>query len=197
MPHHTALHKTVITQPATARAALAAWACACIWAAPQLAQAQSLYVQYGAAERNAYSVTLGAQWPWQHWQYPLGGGGVLGGHWDLSLGRWHAPLKNGRPSKDTWVLAAAPVLRWRGAAESHWFMQAGLGLSLAMNRRYTTQRNRFSTRYNFASHIGAGRTFGTQRQHEMLLRVEHHSNASIKRPNPGENFLQLRYAWRF
>jgi len=76
-------------------------------------------------------------------------------------------------------------------------MQAGLGLSLALNRRYATQRNRFSTRYNFASHIGAGRTFGTQRQHEVLLRVEHHSNASIKRPNPGENFLQLRYTWRF
>jgi len=200
MPNHTAWQKTVFTQSTSAgRAASviagAALAIGCALGAQQ-AKAQSLYAQYGAAERNAYALTLGAQLPWRNWQYTLGGG-VLDGHWDISLGRWHAPLKHGRPNKDTWVLAAAPVLRWRGAHDSPWFMQAGLGLSLALNRRYATQRNRFSTRYNFVSHIGAGRTFGIQNQHEMLLRVEHHSNASIKRPNPGENFLHVRYAWRF
>lgn len=29
------------------------------------------------------------------------------------------------------------------------------------------------------------------------LRLQHFSNASIRHPNPGENFVQLRYARRF
>ena len=39
--------------------------------------------------------------------------------------------------------------------------------------------------------------FGEQKLNEISLRFEHHSNAAIKQPNPGENFLQLRYARRF
>ena len=31
----------------------------------------------------------------------------------------------------------------------------------------------------------------------VILRVEHTSNASIKKPNPGENFVQLRYGYTF
>jgi len=29
------------------------------------------------------------------------------------------------------------------------------------------------------------------------LRIQHSSNASLKKPNPGQNFLQLRYARHF
>jgi hypothetical protein len=29
------------------------------------------------------------------------------------------------------------------------------------------------------------------------LRIQHSSNASLKHPNPGQNFLQLRYARHF
>jgi lipid A 3-O-deacylase len=38
---------------------------------------------------------------------------------------------------------------------------------------------------------------GQQRQHELQLRLEHVSNAGIKEPNPGANFVQLRYALHF
>jgi hypothetical protein len=36
----------------------------------------------------------------------------------------------------------------------------------------------------------------TVRQRELVLRVEHFSNAGIKHPNPGENYVQLRYTHR-
>ena len=31
-------------------------------------------------------------------------------------------------------------------------------------------------------------------QEKLALRIQHFSNGSIKKPNPGENFIQLRYS---
>jgi len=45
--------------------------------------------------------------------------------------------------------------------------------------------------------VGIGRRFGDRGRHEISMRVEHFSNGSIKKPNPGENFLQLRYTRYF
>lgn len=45
--------------------------------------------------------------------------------------------------------------------------------------------------------LGLGVSLGAQRQHELLLRLQHVSNAGLKQPNPGLNFLQLRYALHF
>jgi Lipid A 3-O-deacylase (PagL) len=43
----------------------------------------------------------------------------------------------------------------------------------------------------------ADRGFGADGEHELALRLQHFSNGGIRRPNPGETFLQLRYAWRY
>jgi len=172
---------------------------ACIGAAalsvffPRTVQATEpvLYVQYGTTGRSGgHSQGLGVTLPWRSWQYTLWGG-VVRGHWDIWTARWHAKRHGSIP-----VIGASPVLRWQNGT-SPWFIQAGLGISLGTSHRYATQHKQFSTRFNFASHIGGGRAFGAQQQHEWLLRLEHHSNASIKSPNPGENFLQLRYGYRF
>ena len=85
---------------------------------------------------------------------------------------------------------------WPGGLGAAWFVEGGIGAVLA-NRRYSTPSKTFSTRWNFASHLGVGVRLGAQQQHEWLLRVQHVSNASLKKPNPGENFLQLRYALHF
>lgn len=45
--------------------------------------------------------------------------------------------------------------------------------------------------------LGLGVSLGAQRRHELLLRLQHVSNAGLKQPNPGLNFLQLRYALHF
>ena len=34
-------------------------------------------------------------------------------------------------------------------------------------------------------------------EHEVVLRAAHYSNAGVRHPNPGENFLQLQYLRRF
>lgn len=179
--------------------ALLAWTCAVL----PLAQAQSaspeqspaMYLQYGAAEHSADSWTVGVTLPWRDWRRFLWGG-QLTGYWDVWGARWSAPLQG--DDRSTWVIGLNPTLRWRGGnGHSPWFAETGVGVSWALNRRYATDHKTFPTRYNFATHIGMGYLFGSQRQHELMLRLEHHSNAGIKKPNPGENFLQLRYARHF
>jgi len=71
-----------------------------------------------------------------------------------------------------------------------------MGVTL-MTTIYQTDRKRFSTSFNFGDHVAVGCSFGARREQELALRLEHFSNAGIKRPNPGESFVQLRYSLRF
>lgn len=82
-----------------------------------------------------------------------------------------------------------------GAGRAEHF-ETGVGLT-ATSSRYRTRQKSFSTSFNFSTHLAVGRSFGAQREHGIALRLKHFSNAGIKHPNPGENFLQLRYARRF
>jgi lipid A 3-O-deacylase len=90
-----------------------------------------------------------------------------------------------------------PTFRYCDAeGTSPWFVEFGIRASLTTTV-YETRGKRFSTSFNFTNRVGVGRNFGASGQHELSLHVEHFSNAGIKRPNPGENFAQLRYSYRF
>ncbi|MCD2512439.1 acyloxyacyl hydrolase [Comamonas endophytica] len=155
----------------------------------------SWYVQGAVAENDAYSASLGATLPWRQWSYALGSGQITG-HWDLFASHWSSRMANDDRQR-SYVFGVLPTLRWRGdQGRSAWFAQVGTGLALA-TKRYQSHEKHFSTRYNFGTHLAVGANFGAQREHEIMLRIEHYSNAGIKHPNPGEDFLQLRYARRF
>lgn len=147
----------------------------------------------GVAARGTDSLTVGAVWPWA-WRRPAGGG-ELTAITEAYVSYWKARAAVGRQSFTQ--IGLVPLVRWRpDQGRSAWFGEAGIGVS-TMDRLYNTPSKQFSTRFNFVDTIGVGRSFGAQRQHELGLRVVHMSNASIKRPNPGENFLQVRYAVMF
>ena len=50
----------------------------------------------------------------------------------------------------------------------------------------------FSTRFQFGDHLGVGVRRG---QYDIGLRLQHLSNAGLRNPNPGVNFLQLHLAY--
>lgn len=153
------------------------------------------YLQGAVAENDAYAASLGTTIPWRQWSYALGSGQITG-HWDLFASHWSSRMSNDDRQR-SFVFGVLPTLRWRGdQGQSAWFAQVGTGLALG-TKRYQSDEKHFSTRYNFATHLGIGANFGAQREHEIMLRLEHYSNAGIKHPNPGEDFLQLRYARRF
>lgn len=150
----------------------------------------SLFVDGGPTAHDGHVVGLGLRWPsgWQAQRW--------GAQWslatDLSLRRWSASLAQGRDT--TLQLALAPVLRWRpDAGRSAWFVEGGIGLSLH-DSRYERDGQRMSTRWNFQDMLGVGRSLG-ERQ-ELSLWLVHVSNAGLRKPNPGEEMLLLRWSMR-
>jgi lipid A 3-O-deacylase len=148
------------------------------------------FVMAGFAAHDTRSIAGGVIWPWS-WRKPTGGGewtGLTEGY----VAAWRARDVTGHQSLAQ--VGLVPLLRYR--SNQGWFAEGGIGISFT-NKLYVTPEKTFSTRFNFVDTIGAGYAFGDQRKHEVGVRITHMSNGSIKRPNPGENFLQLRYAVMF
>lgn len=174
---------------------------ACLSMGTSVASAQNLdtrptwYIQAGQGDESSRAVVLGTTVPWKNWSWSLGSGEVRG-HWDAWIGGWSNKDLNNRRFT-TAALGVGPSLRWRGLqGSSPWFWEVGTGVMVTGKSLYNSGE-RIATRWNFASHIGMGMNFGPQRAHELSLRVQHASNAGIKKPNPGLNLVQLRYAHAF
>lgn len=118
-------------------------------------------------------------------------------YFEASLSRWNS---RGGYTSDHGVLTQVgliPVFRWRAdQGRSQWYWEGGIGATVTSSV-YRNEGKRFSTSFNFGDHVGVGYSFGAAKQNEVALRLEHFSNAGIKHPNPGQNFVQLRYVRYF
>lgn len=151
------------------------------------------FAEAGIADHSSYSATFGVVWPWA-WRSEIGGG-ELTGMTEAYMSHWNGRGMTQRVSFTQ--LSLVPTLRYRfSRGRSDWFLEAGIGLSV-MDGMYRTTDKDFSTHFNFVDVLGVGRSFGPQRRRELSLRVSHISNGNIRKPNPGENFLQLRYTALF
>ncbi|WCM93192.1 acyloxyacyl hydrolase [Acidovorax sp. NCPPB 2350] len=165
------------------------------WAQSTGPETPSVYVQGGWAQHQTDSATVGVTLPWASWRSELWGNEVRG-YWDIYASRWSFDAVAGG-SGHTTLVGVTPTFRLRpDNGRAPWFWEGGVGITY-MDARYHTPDKEFSTRYNFATHLALGYSLGAQRQHEVMVRVQHLSNAGIKKPNPGENFVQLRYAYHF
>jgi lipid A 3-O-deacylase len=164
-------------------------------ALPALAQERhpgmptTAFVQAGVAAKETQMLVVGVTRDWA-WEKELSFGRATG-YWELSLGRWHS---EGRGSQWVGQVGVTPVLRIHPRRWSEgWFIEGGIGANLLFPV-YHSERKRFSTVFNFGDHIAVGKRFGDKQQHELALRFQHFSNGGIEEPNPGEDFLQLRYS---
>jgi len=157
-----------------------------------------LYIEGGDASHGSTStrsVTLGAIGPWTPRQSVQGG--AVSFYWDLFVSQWRAPLPSGVDHRSYTQLGALAGWRYRfDEGASPWFVEAGIG-GTVLNDLYQSPDRRFSTRFQFTEQLAFGRNFGTKGEHELSLRLQHFSNADIKKPNPGENFVRVRYLYRF
>jgi hypothetical protein len=175
--------------------ALAAACCAFILPAAAEGWRPSGYVvQGGLAEGRTWNASVGLTWPWA-WKARLLGTEV-GGVTEAYIAHWDTPGVSGGRRGFTQV-GLLPMFRFRfDAGRSPWFAEAGVGIS-AMDQRFVTTSKQFTTTFNFVDAVGVGRSFGTANGQEIGLRLQHVSNAGIRVPNPGQNFVQLRYAAAF
>jgi lipid A 3-O-deacylase len=153
----------------------------------------TLFIQAGVGDQRTEAYMAGATWGgnWRK-QYSLF---TVSGYFEGALGRWST--REGSISSSAWAtqIGLTPVIRLQPSGHEHdWFAELGVGANYIVPL-YRTDHKRFSTEFNFGDHLAIGRQFGGRRQHELAVRVEHFSNAGIAHPNPGENFLQLRYAY--
>ena len=162
-------------------------------AVPEADMRRRYYLELGRGEDQVRSTVLGINLPWSLDRMLLGG--RLSGHWDAYVAQWRADSPTAGGGRAAWTqLSLTPALRLRyGDGRSSWFMEGGIGVSM-LDRQYRSAHKSFSTRFNFSDHQAFGYSFGTHGEHELMLLVRHVSNAGIKKPNPGEDFLQLRYS---
>jgi len=153
------------------------------------------YTVHGAVGTNtANMMGAGLVWDW-NWEL-LRRKAEITAHTELLVNHWRADAFGGGTQGFN-QLVVLPTARFRlSQGRSPWFMEFGIGLSV-LDRKYLTPHRGFSTRWNFYDTIGIGHSFGAGHAHELGLRWVHVSNANIKKPNPGQDFLQLRYAARF
>ena len=150
------------------------------------------FVQWSRSNRSA-ALAAGVLWPWR--DAPRLWPGRLTWQIEATVGAWRSLAVGdaGEPHVSL-QLGLKPAARWD--IGSGWFLEAGIGLNV-VTPRYRGGDRRFSTLVNFGDHIALGLRLGDRQEHELQLRVEHFSNAGLRGPNPGENFGQVRYVWRF
>ena len=169
---------------------------AAVAAAQGVVAPEAAFLQVGATTSGTEALTLGLLWRWPaSWAWSLGGG-RLDGRWEASLSAWSFPAAGGAGRQSLGQIAFTPLLRYSaGGGAAAWYAEAGIGASCTTSL-YVSERTQFSTSFNFGDQLALGWVFGPLREHELSLRFEHFSNANLKRPNPGEEFVQLRYARR-
>jgi lipid A 3-O-deacylase len=166
-----------------------------------LAQAFDLHpdaitVETGAGENSVRMVGAGLRWAWDF--ESMRKSAELTAHTELLANQWRAELADRSAVVQYTQLVLLPTLRMqlaRGA--SPWFLEVGVGVSWT-DHAFQTPGHTFSTQWNFQDVVGAGYVFGGPKgRAEIQLRLGHFSNAGLENPNPGQTYLQLRYARRF
>ena len=151
-------------------------------------------VQAGAGGKGTNMAGVGLVWDWDFQRLRKA---QLTAHTELMVNHWRSDAVSGSGSEGLTQLVLLPTLRMRLArGASPWFMELGVGVSW-MDQRFATPRKEFGSRWNFYDTIGLGYNFGAAHAHELALRWVHVSNGGLKKPNPGQDFIQLRYVARF
>lgn len=109
-------------------------------------------------------------------------------HLELAVGVFSTPAET-RP-----FVSIGPV--WRLPITGHrWFVEAGFSPTLiagsALNGR------ELGGNFHFTSSVSVGATFGAYDQWSTSLRVQHTSNGSLNKTNPGIDMIGLNFAFDF
>ena len=116
--------------------------------------------------------------------------------WDFSVAQWRGNAYRNVPGQhqNITVIGATPTFRWEKDNKQGWFGELGIGYHL-FSELYNNDSNRLSTAFQFGDHFGIGYVFDNK--WEATAKIQHYSNASIKKPNSGVNFFQLKLARPF
>jgi hypothetical protein len=137
---------------------------------------------------------VGVQWDWGK-RWFQGADWHLGGYWDAAVGYWNRSGARAGEHDDLFDFGLTPVFRIQPNSLRGPYLEAGIGFHLLSHSSIGDKR--MSTMFQFGDHLGIGYRFGARGSYDLGYRFQHLSNASIKRPNPGINFHQVRLQYNF
>lgn len=165
--------------------------------APCVFAADGVFVEYGMGNQVEMA-RLGAMWKWDGaWQ--VGSDWRISGLWEASLGRWIG-FKPNDNNQTIYEVGITPVFRMERDEDVEGakpYLEAGLiGMHL-ISPTFIYSGRKFGSAFQFGNHLGVGFLFGERRRFDLGIRYQHMSNATIKLPNQGVNFLQAHFVYRF
>ena len=104
---------------------------------------------------------------------------------EASLGYWST---DEGPIYD---ISMTPIFRYARSRTSGPYVEAAIGLHFLTDTHIKPDVT-LSTHFQFGDHIGVGWRRGA---YDVSLRLQHLSNAGLRNPNPGVNFLLLRLGY--
>ncbi|WP_193759055.1 acyloxyacyl hydrolase [Achromobacter xylosoxidans] len=120
----------------------------------------------------------------------------FGGNWgrldltpELGVSYWWAD--GDRSPSSVWQLNAIPMFRWWTG--ERFYLEAGIGATVFSRTRFANEN--ISTAFQFGDPRRPGLPADAEQPHRPALFAL--SNASIKRPNPGLDTVQLTYTYQF
>jgi lipid A 3-O-deacylase len=137
---------------------------------------------------------IGVQWDWNRQLLKLSDW-QLGGYFDLAIGQWHHGDAAAGQNDNITEIGLTPVFRLEGTSRVGPYLEAAIGFHLLSHTQIADKR--LSTAFQFGDHLGFGYKFGARNAFDLGYRFQHLSNGSIKRPNPGVNFHQIRLQYHF
>ncbi|MFC4929193.1 acyloxyacyl hydrolase [Massilia sp. GCM10023247] len=142
-------------------------------------------------------VRLALQSDWNpDWRWFASNGRHLSGYWDVSAAYWRGTAYRGvrGQRQHIGVIGFTPVFRYQSDDKLGWYVEGGIGANL-LSELYDNYDNKLSTAFQFGDHVGIG--YVTRNKWDLGLKFQHYSNASIKQPNSGVNFViaSARYSF--
>lgn len=131
---------------------------------------------------------VGAQWKWAR-KWFQSADWHLGGYWDLQLGQW-----DGNGGDNITDIGFTPTFRYQRNSGLGPYFEGAIGFHLLSGKQITASK-RFGGSFQFGDHVGVGYRFGDKGKYDLGVRLQHHSDLGIKKPNPGINFLLIRFQY--
>ncbi|MDX1796364.1 MAG: acyloxyacyl hydrolase [Hydrogenovibrio sp.] len=128
------------------------------------------------------------------WKEPVyeNGDFKIDGRWEISTNHWKSTLNNPK-NKEGWIIGLTPVFHytWTKGSVIPYF-ELGTGPHWISN--ITIEDEYKSTQFQFGNILG----FGISSKHfELGYRYLHISNANIELPNPGTDFHNIHFGYKF
>lgn len=119
----------------------------------------------------------------------------LSGYFETNLALWRLRAYQNVPgrTKNIAVVGFTPVFRYQSDSKLGLYGEVGIGVNL-FSKLYKNEDKELSTAFQFSDHIGVGYTTA---KWDFGLKFQHYSNASIKSPNAGANWIVAKAAYRF